>query len=184
MLGDKLRFLAEIDIPAVLVTLGLFLANFEWWARKGEVDSDVDLMERLPKARFRVVALFSLVLLLCWLTSVSFLWVAVLGIAAGMGVSLAFGGQGELGCAVVAAVGYLIREWSFGFPELILQPPKHTASERELPAIGSEGIALSPLRPCGEVEIGGEFRSGLTTDLCWMLGSQLSSQALETECFA
>ena len=60
----------------------------------------------------------------------------------------------------------LIREWSFGFPQLILQPPvdsQGTATPRERhPLIGVSGVAISPLRPTGDVRIEGKKLTALS----------------------
>ena len=60
---------------------------------------------------------------------------------------------------MVVIFGGMIREWCFGFPQLVLRPPK---SKTDLPHgkddsfVGSLGTVVSPLRPAGTVLIDGE----------------------------
>jgi membrane-bound ClpP family serine protease len=47
----------------------------------------------------------------------------------------------------------IVREWAFGFPELILHPPVLEIKKDNTDLIGQRGRVVAPLRPCGEVII-------------------------------
>lgn len=45
-------------------------------------------------------------------------------LVAGMVFSLIFGTNGSGALAIILFSGFLVREWCFGFPNLILHPPR------------------------------------------------------------
>ncbi len=166
---EKFRFAAEIDIPLVVLTLVAFLVHFECWAKHTDVDTNANLRERLPKARLLVIGFFCALLAVCWSSSIAFWAILVLGFGIGVVLSLMLGGTHELGLGILLFAAYLIREWAFGFPQLLLQPPNssptrvaQTTLSEEL--VGATGKTLSPLRPCGEAEIDGKVCSVMSAD--------------------
>ncbi|MCG8649339.1 MAG: hypothetical protein MI861_05880, partial [Pirellulales bacterium] len=87
----------------------------------------------------------------------------------GVATSLLTGGDVDGGAFGLWAAAYLIREWSFGFPQLILHPQTHdsnsaapTAETGEL--VGKTGVTISPLRPTGDVDIDGVTYSVASAD--------------------
>jgi len=75
-------------------------------------------------------------------------------------------GSGELGLLGSAII---IREWSFGFPQLILSPKTRLSeplvhSMNDGPLMGKTGIPKSRLRPMGDVEIGGTTVTATSDD--------------------
>ena len=158
---DKLAFAPLIDVPFVCVLIALFVWNFNRWAVADDADTTVDLSQRLPTARWRVIALFGGILAACWFLNFSAWSVFAFIMAVGFGVAMLFGeSAGEFAPLVTA---YIIREWAFGFPQLILQPPSPEATrptaQQESELIGKSGITTSPLRPIGDAEIDGTVMS-------------------------
>ncbi|MEZ6086812.1 MAG: hypothetical protein R3C05_02015 [Pirellulaceae bacterium] len=164
---NNLTFTLLLDVPLVCMTLTAFIWHFNWWAIHGDVDSTIDLASRLSVARWRVVFLLVGILLLCWLLNIA-VW-AIFVVLFGIGVAIVFiaglGMEAGGGGFVLLAVAFLIREWCFGFPQLILLPETHDSSVARPtvahPAadtnslVGKSGVAVSPLRPTGEAEIEG-----------------------------
>ena len=62
----------------------------------------------------------------------------------------------------------LIREWAFGFPQLILHPPQNNDTKMvSMPKSEYDGqiaITISPLRPCGEIRINDKKISAISDD--------------------
>jgi hypothetical protein len=158
---DKIQFAPAIDIPLTLIVLAAFLLHFQSWARNKDVDTSVDLNALLPRARFRVILLLAAILGICWACNIAvwFLFVFLFGI--GLAISLLFGGDGEGGSFLLLFAAYAIREWAFGFPQLILHPPSGTPEddqhhEPKEDIVGKQGTTVSPLRPCGKAEFDGQ----------------------------
>src|SRR6056297_2100257 len=83
--------------------------------------------------------------------------------------AVAFGGELEGGAFGLLAVAFLIREWAFGFPQLILHPQNHSSQTKKESGefgelVGQIGIATSPLRPSGDADIGGVKYSVVSYD--------------------
>lgn len=151
-------FFPIVDLPLILAATIGFVVNFRLWADSASEDIQPQIKSRLSSATIRVVGFFVALLVLCWSTNIAvwavFCLVFVIALC-GMFLSPdAFG----LDLAVLFAFG-LLREWCFGFPQLILRPQADTtdSSDRELKQklIGKPGITTSPLRPAGNVSIDG-----------------------------
>ena len=160
---DQLVFKPWIDLPLSALTLLAFLLHFNSWAHSKRAEVTVDLKARLPKARFRVVSLVLASVLLCWGVNLSVWAVYALLVVFGLAISMiAGGGDGGGSGLLVLLVAYAIREWSFGFPHLVLNPPSDSSTEgkqtrEEL--IGESGIVESTLRPFGDATIAGRLLS-------------------------
>jgi membrane protein implicated in regulation of membrane protease activity len=159
---EKIQFAPAIDVPLTLLVLAGFLLHSQSWARREDVDATVDLSARLPTARFRLISLFVAILGICWACNIAVwsLFAFLLGV--GIVVALLFGGDVEGGGIFLFFAAYAIREWAFGFPHLVLEPPRQERMTThgmppsdDNPLIGKSGIVASPLRPCGEIECDG-----------------------------
>lgn len=154
---DTIAFAPSIDVPLVLATVVLLLRNFNRWAVSSHLETNVDLAARLPTARMRVISLFAVILVFCWLVNLAVwtLFAVLLGV--GLAIALLLSGDvigGEMG---LRGAAYLLREWSFGFPETILEPPAPASITRPPDSedgalIGETGVARTPIRPTGLVE--------------------------------
>jgi len=166
---EKLTFAPLVDFPLVGITLAAFIWHFNRWAFKHDIDTSIDVVSRLPAARLRIILLFSCTLLLCW--SVNFAVWSIFALLLGIGLAVAVVAGGDIGGTALglAATAWLIREWAFGFPQLILQPQRQdspvSASTKEIGSlIGKTGVTTSPLRPTGYVEIDGLIYSAASAD--------------------
>lgn len=158
---DRFTFEPIIDLPLVVITCGLFIWHFNGWARRGNLQTEIDVASRLQSARLRVFTLFTSLLLFCWILDFA-VW-PIFAILFGIGlVTAIFLGGGVDGAFGLWAAGYLIREWSFGFPQLILHPTKRDEATMDDDAmnddakhglVGSVGITSSTLRPTGNAII-------------------------------
>ena len=154
----NVSFSPAVDLPLVFVTVAAFVANFYLWTKSEHDDLEVELQSRLPKAIVRLFLLFGTVTVLFWLVDVA-VWIlyACLFLIA-LIASIMSANQMVIDLMVVV-FGGMIREWCFGFPQLVLRPP---TSKTELPHgkddsfIGSLGTVITPLRPAGTVLIDGE----------------------------
>lgn len=165
---DKLAFAPTIDLPLAFATVIGFVLHFNAWSRSNSADTTVDLASRLTGARIRVVAIFVAILFVCWITNFAF-W-AVLAALVAIGLAFAVLAGGDHGAELlVLFAAYAIREWSFGFPQLILEPPSdRPATPRDaVPTpdlIGLHGVTLSPLRPSGDADVEGTVVSVVSDD--------------------
>jgi hypothetical protein len=157
---DKIHFIAIVDLPLALATVLAFILHFNAWARVNNTDTSVDLSTRLPAARIRVVCLFAVIVGLCWTADLAVWAVFAFLLAIGAVIALLTASQGGEFLLVIAA--YLIREWAFGFPQLVLHPPRQsrgaicsTPPGDDSPLIGRSGLVAAPLRPCGKIECDG-----------------------------
>ena len=104
-----------------------------------------------------MVMFFVGVLTVCWLLNFAawFLFAALF--AVGVAIAL-LGVNVEGGFVGFFAAAYFVREWSFGFPELILHPATNDDPTLNLDPthelVGSTGKTSSPLRPTGEAVVG------------------------------
>ncbi len=159
---DKLHFNALVDLPLAAATLIGFFAYFQAWTHTDDVDITVDLSSRLPKACFRVTCLIAVIVAVCWVIGFAvwaiFAFLVAIGLALGA-LSLADVSGGGIIPPVLTA--HAIREWAFGFPQLVLHPPgeKRTGAQQGEPndeLVGRQGATVSPLRPCGEAIFDGK----------------------------
>ena len=169
----RLAFSIAIDGPLIILTVVAFLVNFNLWAN-GDVESiDVDLPKRLPTARFRIVVFFFVLFALCWASGVAYWAILLAGLIVGAGASIAMAGTGDSGFEVLLVSAWFLREFAFGFPTLILQPPttaNKAPSRPQTKHFGVVGHTISPLRPSVEALIEGEELSVASAD-----GSMISS---------
>jgi len=157
---DKLSFAPLIDIPLVGITLAVFIRHFNRWALRKDVDTSFNLASRLPRARIRVIAFFACILLVCWYGNLAVWSIVALLLGVGLVLVLLFGGALDGSAFGLLFAAYMIREWAFGFPQLILQPTTgqqcdHARETLCDDLIGQTGFTLSPIRPTGDVEING-----------------------------
>jgi hypothetical protein len=157
---DLIRFSPLIDVPLVVLTVAGFLRHFHKWAKTSDVAAEVDLATRLPKARSRVVVLFATLLLVCWFANVAVWLFYALLLGAGLVVLAVTGGDAMGGDFGLLLVGYVIREWCFDFPQIVLQPPKPGEAPAPEPAArgdltGKQGVTVCPCSPFGEARIDG-----------------------------
>lgn len=161
-LMNRFAFAPLFDLPLFVVVSALFIWHYRHWAINTELDSTADLVARWPGACTRTVCLLSAVLVTCWLLNFAFWGVLFVLFVAGM----IFAGSAEFGLLGSAII---IREWSFGFPQLILSPKTRLSdplvhSMNDGPLMGKTGIALSRLRPMGDVEIAGTTVTATSDD--------------------
>lgn len=165
----KFAFMPLVDIPLAGIVLATFILHFNKWSRRRNSDTTVDLASRLPKARVRVVVLLICALILCWGLDASFWSLCAMLLILGLALVGTLGGKIEGGAFGFFAVAYLIREWAFGFPQLILHPEQQASrsadEHNDLESlIGQSGSTISPLRPAGDAEIGGAKYSVVAYD--------------------
>jgi len=166
---DKLTFLPIVDLPLAGIVMATFIWHFNRWTRQRNIDTTVDIASRLPKARIRVIVFFACVVSLCWFLDLAFWSLFAILLALGLAFAVAFGGELEGGAFGLLAVAFLIREWAFGFPQLILHPQNHSSQTKKESVefgelVGQIGIATSPLRPSGDADIGGVKYSVVSYD--------------------
>lgn len=157
---ENLVFAPLIDIPLAGLTLSAFIWHFNHWASHPDFDAPVDLTSRLHVARWRVIVLITGILLSCWLANLAFWSILPLLICLGAIGGLLANGDLDGGMLGLWAIACLIREWSFGFPQLIPHSPAQDGASSLSPAetdqlVGTTGVTLSALRPMGDVEIDG-----------------------------
>ena len=148
--SSMFRFIVYIDLPLVLILLAAFLANFQSFAHSKNVDTSVDLVAKLPQAKFRIIAFFVTLISLCWLGNIGVWIVLVLIFFVGLIPTMITADQSD-GLVLVAAAAF-VREWAFGFPTLVLRP-KPSLQNEEQGIVGRTGIVTSPLKPSGRVSI-------------------------------
>lgn len=157
---DKLAFNPLIDLPLSFLTILAFVLHFNTWAKNRPSDIHVDLQSRLKTARVRVVILLIVIVGLGWLSNLAVWTIYALLLILGLGIAMLMGDGGDESALVVLFVAYLIREWAFGFPLMILNSPQdrglRSLADTHGNLVGVHGTALTPLRPFGEAEIDGK----------------------------
>jgi hypothetical protein len=157
---NKLAFTPTLDIPLAAIALAIFIWHCNRWALQRHIDTSVNVVLRLPTARLRVVFAFACFLFLCWLLNLAFWSILLVLFGVGLAFAIAFGGDMEGGTIGLLGPAYLIREWAFGFPQLILLPQRQATSSLPGPhapsdLVGKIGVTTSPLRPVGDADIEG-----------------------------
>lgn len=141
-----------IDLSVAFIALAAFLANFKSFAYSKDVDTSVDLAAILPRANFRISALFVTLVAICWLANIGLWVVLILIFFIGLIPTIMIADQGD-GAVILFTVAAFFREWAFGFPTFVLRPkPVSQTSNHEI--IGKIGIVSSPLKPSGQITIG------------------------------
>jgi len=161
---ETFSFTPYYDLPLLLIVAGLLVWNFHYWSHNAELDSNADLVGRFPLAITKAIVLLVVACFLCWVANFAFWGVFALLLVFGIVVSIALGGDAQGSVIGLLGPAIMLREWAFGFPQLILDPKKRTAESSPLTPenaalIGKKGISLSPLRPMGDIDIGGEIFS-------------------------
>ena len=151
------HFSPWIDLPLAGLVMGCFLINAWLWSKSDNSELGFDLKERLPKALVRISLFFIGLTAFCWLTNIGF-WAISAGLAiAGVGVSIIAGNTSFAPEIMFVATAGVLREWAFGFPNLILTTRDRTASQKSTETHELEGVAgvtISQLRPSGYIRIG------------------------------
>lgn len=158
---ETFSFTPYYDLPLLLMVTTLLVWHFHYWSHNTELDSNADLVARFPLASTKAVVLLVVACFLCWATNFAFWGIFALLLVFGIVISIALGGDAEGSVIGLIGPAILLREWAFGFPQLILDPKKRTVESSPVTPenaalVGKKGIALSPLRPMGDIDIGGE----------------------------
>lgn len=170
----KLTFTPFIDLPLVALFALAFICYINEWAHRHDQGSRLSVTARLPVARLRIAQLFAGVLLLCWSLNLAVWFVCALLLGFGFAVAVVLSMTTEsVGHFLSWGTVYLIREWAFGFPELVLQPPirdsgSTTHSGNLTALVGKVGVTTSPLRPIGDAEFEGVKHSVVSEDQEWV----------------
>ena len=152
---NSIAFLPIIDFPLIGVLLAGFMVNSWLWA-KSENETGVDLLSRLPGALIRIFLFFLGLLLFCWFFNIGVWAVAAALIVAGVVVTIFAGGHNFAPEMIFVATAEMLREWAFGFPNLILSAPTRSParpSQESHELVGTLGMTTSELRPIGEIKI-------------------------------
>lgn len=157
---DNLAFNPIIDLPLSLLTTLAFVLHFNSWAKNRPSDISVDLLSRLPAARFRVIVLLTGIVGACWFTNLSVWAIYALLFILGLGIAMLMGDGGDGSGLVFLFIAYLIREWAFGFPLMVLHS-QQDGGMKDLAKthgnlIGERGTTITQLRPFGEALIDGQ----------------------------
>lgn len=161
------HFLPWVDLPVALLLYSAFCFSIwsQFFKSPPETVENPQPRSTMPRAAFRLALVFLTMLLACYLLNIAFwivaviLGVLVIGVGGG-----AYGGAGEflglLGMPFVA-VGYFIKEFILGFPEMCLDPPTSVGVGAQIDSelssyLGKEVIAVSTLSPQGNVQFDGQ----------------------------
>lgn len=170
----KLTFTPFIDLPLVALSALAFICYVNEWAHRHDQGAQLSVTARLPAARLRIAQLFAGVLLLCWSLNLAVWFVFALLLGVGFAMAIVLSMATELGGDFLfSGTVYLIREWAFGFPELVLQSPirdseSTTHAENLTALVGKIGVTTSPLRPLGDAEFEGVKHSVVSEDQEWV----------------
>ncbi len=170
---NRIAFAPIVDVPLVIIAVIAFIWHFNHWAFRRDIETTLDILSRLPAARFRVLLLFACLLFLCWLVDLAVWAIFAMVLGIGLIVAMAAGGEPAGGGFALVGAAYFIREWAFGFPQLILYPPRHETRssprhEEHERLFGRTGVTTSSLRPRGDVLIDGVKYSVVSFDGGWI----------------
>ena len=146
-----------------VTTLG-FIINFRIWCNTASNELKPRLNARLASATLRLISFFTVLLLTCWLTNIA-VWTVFLFLVAIAVSGAMIGGDAFAVDLAMVLTGGILREWCFGFPQMILhpQPDLSLDEENELQEIiGRKGETASVLRPGGKVTVDGEEYSAVS----------------------
>lgn len=154
-----IEFNWRVDVPLIAAVAIGAIWNFNLWANERDPERFDGLSRRLPSARVRLIALLATILLACWLSNIA-VWPLFVVVLAVGGLLLLVAGDEQVGAMSVLSVGWLVREWCFGFPHLILHPPVASENASVTAAemsglVGKTGTTMTPLNPSGDAEIDG-----------------------------
>ena len=161
---ETLSFTWHYDLPLLLAVAALLVWCFHYWSQNTELDSNADLAGRFPLASTKAIVLLALVCFACWTGNFPFWGIFAALLTLGLVVSIVLGGQVDGSLFGLFGLVVMLREWAFGFPSLILDPKNRvidssSSTSENSPLLGRTGVALSPLRPMGDIEIEGEVLS-------------------------
>lgn len=161
---EKVRFIPQIDIPLSAVVAVVFMLGNYFWARDKNVDTDIDLLEKLPMAQVKVVLLIGLMLGFAWFSNLGLWAFCMFLLTVGCIFSFAAGLGDDESMIVLASIAFLIRDWAFGFPLMRLHSNEDINDLNEVldSMVGMKGIAVSPLRPYGDVKIDGKVHPAVS----------------------
>ena len=142
------------DVPLFILTWVAMVLHFRDWAKRNNELGEI-LVERLLKAQTKASLVIILFFAGCWYFNLSF-WL-LLGIFLGLGALAGMGGI-DVAAAPVLVACFMLREWAFEFPSLILHtlPPPSPDESFDNKLIGAEAIAIGPLRPLGRIQLNDE----------------------------
>jgi len=147
---DTIAFLPVIDLPLTGLLLAGFLLNSWHWAKTGSTESNVDLEARLPRALIKISLFFAVTLVVCWLINLGAWTLFLVLLVVGLLVTIFAGRHAFAPEMMFVFTAGMLREWAFGFPNLILAPPTNnrpTEEEAGQEFLGKLAVATSPLRP-------------------------------------
>jgi len=153
------RFTPIIDLPVLMFAFIATLAGTLYWVFQTEQDGVPKTGDAASRAAFRLSIVAGLMGVFCYLTGIAFWFVLIITAFLMLGV-LAGDMLGIAGLPLVA-LGYLVKEYVLGFPELILSPKLgdtnvgQTQEFHEM--VGRNAITTAPLRPQGDIVIDGQF---------------------------
>lgn len=141
----------------MLIYIVVLVGMLHWVHRTDQVS-----VRKTPETTRRIWSRLAIVagclLLGCYFLDVAFWIVAVLACVM---VLLAMTGEllGIVGLPLIA-LGYVIKEFVMGFPELVLEPAEQHPTRpgldhKHAEFIGRCGVVVSPMRPSGEIEVDG-----------------------------
>lgn len=145
------HFQLYVDLPLCAIVLSALLLHFRQWAHNETDDLRTILMSRLLRAQVKASLFVGAMLFVCWYLDISF-WIAI-AIVLGLGMIAAFAGI-DVAAMPILAAGFMLREWAFGFPSLVLHslPSSGLDTSFDPRLIGVEATALGPLRPFGRIQ--------------------------------
>ncbi len=145
-----------IDLPLALLIYAVLLASILYWVHGGKQQTIEKTLKTTRGITFRLGLVISCLVVGCYATNIAF-WLAsviamLLVLAVGAGEVLGILGLPFLG------LGYLVKEFVLGFPELVLSPPEDRPAEVAnigclAEFIGRHAMTTGPCRPQGEIEI-------------------------------
>lgn len=170
---NRIAFAPIVDVPLVTITVIAFIRHFNHWAFRRDIETTLDIPSRLHAARLRVLLLFICLLFLCWFVDLAVWAIFAMVLGIGLIVAMAAGGEAADGEFALIGAAYIIREWAFGFPQLILYPPRHElrssgGHEEHERLFGRMGVTTSSLRPTGDALIDGVKYSVVSYDGGWI----------------
>ena len=119
---NAFSFAPHFDVPLLFVVAALLVWHFHYWSHNTELDSNADLVGRFPLACTKAVALLVIACLMCWAANFPFWGVFALLLVLGIAISVVLGGQIDGSVIGLLGPAIMLREWAFGFPQLILDP--------------------------------------------------------------
>lgn len=145
-----------IDLPLALLIYAVVLASVFYWVHGDKQQ----IIEKTPKTTrgitFRLGLVISCLFVGCYATNIAFWFVGVIAVL----LVLAVGAGDVLGILVLPflGLGYLLKEFVLGFPELLLSPPDDrfvevSSTGRFAEFLERLAITTGPCLPQGEIEI-------------------------------